>query len=99
MFKCRIPINLSPIKLLTGISYEILGLKFLASSTLTFLVKLIHLRHFHPQNRVSASQVLIIIVETKEFVSQTTSGTVLNVNVALDMEENLAVSNRLFSIY
>ena len=41
----------------------------------------------------------MILVETKEFVSQTTSGTVLNVNVALDMEGNLAVSNRLFSIY
>ena len=69
----------------------------MASSTLTFLVKLIYLRHFHPQNRVSASQALIILVGTKEFVSQTTSGAVLNANVTLDMEEYLAVSNGPFS--
>ena len=71
----------------------------MASSTLTFLIKLIHLRHVHPQNRVSASQALIILVETKEFVSQTTSGAILNVNVTLDMEGHLAVSNGPFSVY
>ena len=71
----------------------------MASSTLTFLIKLIHLRHFHPQNRVSASQALIILVETEEFVSQTTSRAVLNANATLDMEEHLAVSNGPFSIY
>ena len=71
----------------------------MASSTLTFLVKLIHLRHCHPQNRVSARQALIILVETEEFVSQTTSRAVLNANATLDMEERLAVSNGPFSIY